>query len=342
MHVVGRRAGLLAFFLLLTWLVPCTLSGQDIAPLKADIEKIISGYHGDVGVAVQHIESGRGFSINGNKRFPLASVYKLGIMAEVFHQVAEGKFSMHDRITLRPEMYNPWGQVMSHFEPGLSPTVGDLVYWMMVESDNMATDILLQKVGAENVNAYLRQLGLKEFSVDRSTKVIILDYLGFSSEKYYNLTGDALKLLEKQSEEIDRQRAEIARAHGPLSEAVLKFDQDPRDTGSPIDINQLLIKTFQGEVVSKEASQEMINIMLECRTGDARLKGQLPPGTPVAQKTGGLPTSNNSGGIIYLPAGKGHLAITVLDTNMNEEFSGSSNMIARTARAAYDFFIANP
>jgi beta-lactamase class A len=342
MHVVGRRARFSALLLLLTWLVPCTASGQDTARLKTEIEKIISEYHGDVGVSVQQIESGRGFSINGNKRFHLASVYKLGIMVEVFHQVAEGRFSLHDRITLRPEMYNPWGQVMSHFEPGLSPTVHDLVYWMMVVSDNMATDILLQKVHAENVNAYLRQLGLNEFSVDRSTKVIILDYLGFSSEKYYHLTGDALKRLEKQSDEIDRQRAEIARVHGPLPEALIKFDQDPRDTGSPVDINQLLLKIFKGEVVSKEASQEMINIMLDDRTGDERLKGQLPPGTPVAQKTGGLPTSNNSGGIIYLPAGKGHLAVTVLSNNMNEVLSVSSTMIARIAKSAYDFFVANP
>ena len=67
----------------------------------------------------------------------------------------------------------------------------------------------------------------------------------------------------------------------------------------------------------------------------------LPSGTPVAHKTGGWPTSNNNAGIIYLPDGKGHLAVTVLDTNMNEDFAVSSKMIARIARAGYDFFVKN-
>jgi beta-lactamase class A len=265
-------------------------------------------------------------------------VYKVPILVEVFREAAEGKFSMEDRITLRPEMYNPWGQIVSHFEPGLRPTVRDLAYWMIVQTDNMATDILLQKVGAGNVKATLNRLGLNEISVDRSTKVIIIDYLGYGPE-YYGMTGDALKPLERRSGEIGIEWANKASKHEPLPEPVVKFNRDPRDTGSPLQINELLIRIFKGEVVSEAVSRQMIDIMLDCRTGDAKLKGLLPPGTPVAQKTGDLPTSNNSTGIIYLPGNRGHLAVTVLDTNMNEEFSVSAKMIARVARSAYDFFV---
>ncbi len=339
MSKMWTRATLLVCALLLPALATSARQDQDLAPLKTEIQKIIAEYHGEVGVAIEHVETGRGFAINGHKRFPLASVYKVPIMVEVFRQAAEGKFSLRDRITVGPESYHPWGRVIPRFEPGLNPTVRDLVYWMMVESDNVATDILLKKAGAENVNATLRKLGLDEIRVDRLTRVMILDYYGFSGDKYYKLTGEELKPIYRQSLAIVRDRLEVARAHGPLPEAVVKYDQDPRDTGSPLHINALMVKIFKGEVVSKKACQEMIEIMLDCRTGETKIKGLLPPGTPVAHKTGGWPTSNNDAGIIFLPNNKGHLAVTVLDTDMNEDLPVSAKMIARIARAAYDFFV---
>lgn len=322
--------------------VPTALRGQDLSALETKVKNIIADYHGEVGVAVEHIESGRRFAINGHTRYPLASVYKTPIMVEVFRQAKEGRFSLEDRITVTPEMYHPWGPVMSYFQPGLQPTVRDLVFWMMVESDNLATEILLEKVGAENVRATLKRMGLNEVSVDRSTKVLILDYYGYPGEANYKMSNEELQAMMGQFDKLTLEREELARRHGPLPDPVTKYNADPRDTGSPLQINELFIKIFRGEVVSREASREMIDIMLECRTGDARIKGMLPPGTPVAHKTGGWPTSNNNAGIIYLPDEKGHLAVTVLDNNMNETFDVSSKMIARIARAAYDFFVPAP
>lgn len=90
-------------------------------------------------------------------------------------------------------------------------------------------------------------------------------------------------------------------------------------------------------MVSEEASKEMIDIMLDTRTGEGKIEGLLPPGTRVAHKPGDWWTSNNDAGIIYLPGHYNHLAITVLDKDMNEEFAVSSKMSAPIARAAYDF-----
>lgn len=325
--------------LLLILAVP-TLQGKDLAALENEIRVIIAEYHGEVGVAIEHIESGRSLSINGNTDFPLASVYKIPVMVEVFRQASEKELSLSSRITLRPEMYHPWGRVISHFEPGLRPTVRDLMYWMMVVSDNLATDILLEKVGIKMVNRTLHELDLDEIRVDRPVKRLLLDYyFGPSAEQYYGLTGKALDPLTPRFRRIMQQRLKQARVHGPLAEPVVKYNKDARDTGSPLHINALLVKIFEGEVVSKAASEEMIAIMLDCRTGEKKIKGLLPPGTAVAHKTGGWPTSNNDAGIIFLPEGRGHLAVTVLNNNMNEDYPASEEMIARIARVAYDFFV---
>ncbi len=321
------------------------LSAQDVPDLRATVLKIVGEYQGVVGVAVHHIESGRGFSINGHRRFPLASIYKLPMMVEAFRQAATGRFALSDRLTIGPESYHPWGTIMSQFEMGLQPTVRDVLFWMIVETDNLATDLILAQVGADSVRATLHRLGLDEISVDRPAKNLILDYFGFSADRYYQMKGPALDELSERIGRMLTDQLEAARLHRPLPERVLQYDRDPRDSGSPVQINQLFVRIFNGEVVSPAASAEMLKILLQTRTGDvgwiagAKLKGLLPPGTPVAHKTGDWPTSNNDAGIIYLPDGKGHLAVTVLDTDMNEDFPASAKMIARVARAAYDFFV---
>jgi beta-lactamase class A len=186
------------------------------------------------------------------------------------------------------------------------------------------------------VRATLKKMGLDEISVDRSTKILIFDYYGFGSEANYRLTGDTLLALNRVFGRIHAQRDSIARTRGPISEAVKRYSADPRDTGSPLHVNELLVRLVKGEVVSKTASQRMIAIMLNTKTGPGKIRGLLPPGTPVAHKTGDWPTSNNDAGIIFLPGDRGHLAVTVLDVDMRDQMEATTRMIARIARAAYD------
>jgi len=67
--------------------------------------------------------------------------------------------------------------VLTLMSPGLKPTIRDLATLMIILSDNQATDILLGKVGAENVTATMRKLGLSNIRVDRTTFELIRDYL---------------------------------------------------------------------------------------------------------------------------------------------------------------------
>ena len=66
---------------------------------------------------------------------------------------------------------------------GVSLSVENLAYLMMRISDNSATDMLLARVGVENVNNRLAALGVEGISVNRSCQNLILDWLGFDSEK---------------------------------------------------------------------------------------------------------------------------------------------------------------
>jgi beta-lactamase class A len=83
--------------------------------------------------------------------------------------------------------------------------------------------------------------------------------------------------------------------------------------------------------------------MLRAKTGPARLKGLLPPDTPVAHKTGTTDVVINDVGIITLPddsAIPGHLALAVFATN--GRVSAMQQTIAKLSGAAFEFFTGKP
>jgi beta-lactamase class A len=82
--------------------------------------------------------------------------------------------------------------------------------------------------------------------------------------------------------------------------------------------------------------------MERARTGgERRLRANLPPGTPVADKTGSGTAATNDIGIITLPDSKGHLAIAVLINGTKSKTEAQEKLIAEIARAAYDAFVAS-
>ena len=64
------------------------------------------------------------------------------------------------------------------------------------------------------------------------------------------------------------------------------FDKDPRDTSTPRAMSTLLTQLFTGKALSPASTEVLVQIMERCRTCSARLRGSLPPGTKVADKSG--------------------------------------------------------
>src|SRR4051794_28088928 len=96
-----RGTAQFALALLIVSAAPPT-AAADLASLEAGVNRIIRTSPGEVGVALVHIESGARLSIHGDRRFPMASVYKLPIAIEALAQVAEGTLVMARPVTLGP------------------------------------------------------------------------------------------------------------------------------------------------------------------------------------------------------------------------------------------------
>jgi beta-lactamase class A len=111
--------------------------------LKDDIQAVIDESQIEAGVAVWHIESGEKVDVNGNQSFPMASTFKIPIIATAFQQINEGTIKLEDRITLRDEDKSIGSGILRYFEGGLNPTFHDLLTLMIIISDNTATDMVL-------------------------------------------------------------------------------------------------------------------------------------------------------------------------------------------------------
>jgi beta-lactamase class A/beta-lactamase class A VEB len=99
------------------------------------------------------------------------------------------------------------------------------------------------------------------------------------------------------------------------------------------------------KLLSKKSHDFIWKTMRETRTGANRLKGQLPPGTVVAHKTGtsgmnrttGITAAVNDIGIVFLPDGR-HFFISVFVTNSKENAETNEKIVADVAKAAWDYF----
>lgn len=96
-----------------------------------------------------------------------ASVIKLPILAEAFRQARDGLLSMDDTFSIRPEQKMPSCGALTYLHDGLTVTLRDLCTLMIILSDNTATNILIQRLGIENINAGMRKLGLKKSTLRR-------------------------------------------------------------------------------------------------------------------------------------------------------------------------------
>ncbi len=114
------------------------------------------------------------------------------------------------------------------------------------------------------------------------------------------------------------------------------------NTGSAEDLAHLLAQLQEGQILRPPQLNVLLGFMGRAMTGESRLRGTLPQGTPVADKTGTgeAGSSTNDVGLITLPEGKGHLAIAVLISGSKLPAEEQEKLIAEIARVAYDAHVS--
>ena len=142
--------------------------------LRASVVNVESQLSGVVGVAILDLTTGRELLLHPDEIFPQASSIKIAVLAELYHQDAQstegvhGKARLTDLYKVRSEDLVADSAIMGGLTPGVTQlTNRDLATLMVAVSDNSATNVLIDRVGMDNVRRLTDSLGLKNTQLRR-------------------------------------------------------------------------------------------------------------------------------------------------------------------------------
>jgi beta-lactamase class A len=136
--------------------------------LEASILNVDRGLDGVMGVAVLDLTDGHKYLLHADEVFPQASSIKICVLAELYRQAQQGKLKLTDLYTVNAADLVQDSDIMGGLTPGVTKiTLRDLATMMVAVSDNSATNVLIDRVGMENVNSFLNAQGLHNTRLHR-------------------------------------------------------------------------------------------------------------------------------------------------------------------------------
>jgi beta-lactamase class A len=129
--------------------------------LDTTIHEVDRNLDGVMGVAIEDLTSGHTLLAQPDEVFAQASSIKIAILAELYHQAQQGKLKLADTYTVQKSDLVQDSDIMNGLTPGVtSLTLRDIATMMIAVSDNSAANVLIDRLGMDNVNALLNSLGL--------------------------------------------------------------------------------------------------------------------------------------------------------------------------------------
>lgn len=195
-----HTAFLSSIIFILIWLQACE-TGQTPTLLRDSIHAVLDSVEGDFAIAYMDMQTGDTISLQANEVFHAASTMKTPVMIEAYKQRKEQGQKMTDSIVVYNKFYSIVDKSEYHLTPenDSDPELYDLlnqkISWvdlidrMITRSSNLATNILIDQLGAENVTKTMRRLGANKIQVLRGVEDLKAYEAGLSN------TTTALDLL---------------------------------------------------------------------------------------------------------------------------------------------------
>ena len=290
--------GLLCFF------IACHTSAQTIGSFKQKIQQIISSKNAVVGVAITGNNGADTLSVNGERHFPMQSVFKFHIALVVLSQVAEGKLSLNHKILigkkdLLPNLYSP---IRDEYPNGTTMTLLKVLEYAVSQSDNVACDILLQLVGGPHaVEEYFIKNNFRDVSIKINEQTQQADWdLQYQNRTTPKAANDVLESFYYNKKKL------LSKEHHKL-------------------IWKLMRETSTGKKRLKGALPA--DTIVAHKTGTSGVNKD------------GLTAAVNDIGVVFLPDGR-YFFISVFVTDSKENLETNERIISDISKAAWDYFMA--
>ncbi len=277
---------------------------QNKGALRQKIEQIITSKKAVVGVSIVDNKGKNKILINGEKHFPMQSVFKFHIGLFMLSEIDKGKFSLDQKIDIQkkdflPDLYSP---IRDEYPDGATLTISEILEYTISASDNVGCEILLRLLGgASAVENY------------------------FVKNKFKDV---AIKFNEEQQQanwDLQFQNWTTPKAANKVLKAFYDSKKKLLSQKSYDFIWKVMRETATGKNRLKEQLPE--NTIVAHKTGSSGVNKQT-----------GVTAAVNDIGIVFLPNGQ-YFFISIFVTDSKEDAATNEKIIADIAKATWDYFI---
>lgn len=299
--------------------------------LASRIDALGAGFNGDVGIAVQDVQTGWTTDYDGLSRFPQQSVSKFWVSLTALHMADRGQLDLNAPVTVRKSDLTLFNQPIAALvdADGYRTTLSDLMYRAITASDNTANDFLLWRAGGPDaVREFLYEKGIQGVRFGPGERVMQARIAGMEWKPYMVGAGfykarSALPMSVRQS-------------------AFQSYLSDPVDGATPLGVVDALARLKKGELLSPASTSRLLSIMSNTKTGKQRLRGGLAPGYTLAHKTGTgqvlgpVSSGYNDIGIVTGPDGRSY-AVAVFIRKTTAPIPERMRLMQNVVRAVIDY-----
>lgn len=276
--------------------------------LASQVRQLGVDFAGDVGIAIEDVQTGQVMQFDGETYFPQQSVSKFWVTLTALEMAEHRRLDLNSPVTLTTGDLTLFHQPISaeiRARGRFVTTLDDLIHRAMQQSDNTANDFVLRSVGGPAaVRSFLDRHGVDAVRFGPGERLMQSRLAGISWQPEYSI-GRAF-YVARNKVPAERRRSAFA-----------AYIANPVDGATPVAMVRALARLQRGELLSPPFADRLLRIMSETKTGPLRLKGGLAPGWSLAHKTGtgqqfeAYQTGYNDVGIVTSPEGRSY-AVAVM------------------------------
>lgn len=241
---------------------------MDMLSLETRIKAEVTSFSGDLSLYANDFK-GNIIDINADEKFESASTIKTYILIDLFRKVFEGKKDLNEKLQYTEENFVEGSGILRSLDYGVELTVKDYATLMIIVSDNVATNVVIDYLGIDSINNTINDLGLKNTVLHNKIDFETYSKLGTTTPRDYGIVFEKICKEELWSPDISREMLEIfakQQYNSMLTRGLPQYYLDSENTGD----------------------EELITI---------------------ASKSGSMNACRNDGGIVSTPYGKYILAL---------------------------------
>lgn len=205
------------------------------------IKDSLINFYGKVAVYYNDLK-GNELKINENEKYNAASCIKVFILVELFNQICNGKISREEELTYLEKHYVNGSGVMRYLTKGIKLPILDIATLMMIISDNIATNMLIDFLGIDNINKTIENIGCADTKLFSQFKIVENEVFSETTAYDYHLVWKKLNNNELFSPETTQEIINIIKNQKYHEMVADGIDKIYKEVNKPI-INYIVTKS---------------------------------------------------------------------------------------------------